>query len=110
MDTNTMCIIILILACVSILVYLLYRIKKDGLIPVVVKMIVAAEDQFEKGANQEKIDYVIDSLLEFLPKILRCFITRENVKSFVQKVFNGVKEALDYKAVDKQENNVIYNK
>ena len=98
MDTNTMCIIILIFACVSILVYLLYRIKKDGLIPVVVKMIVAAEGQFEKGANQEKINYVIDSLLEFLPKILRCFITRENVKSFVQKVFNGVKEALDYKA------------
>lgn len=97
MSNEILCIIILVLACIAILGYLYWMIKKNGLIPVVVKMIVAAEDQFEKGANQEKINYVIDSLLEFLPKILRCFITRENVKSFVQKVFNGVKEALDYK-------------
>ena len=97
MSNEILCIIILILACVAILGYLYWVIKKNGLIPVVVKMSVAAEDQFEKGANQEKINYVIDSLLEFLPKILRCFITRENVKSFVQKVFNSVKEALDYK-------------
>ena len=97
MSNEILCIIILILACVVTLGYLYWAIKKNGLIPVVVKMIVAAEDQFEKGANQEKINYVIDSLLEFLPKILRCFITRENVKSFVQKVFNSVKEALDYR-------------
>lgn len=97
MSNEILCIIILILACIAILGYLYWMIKKNGLIPVVVKMIVAAEDQFEKGANQEKINYVIDSLLEFLPKILRCFITRENVKSFVQKVFNSVKEALDYR-------------
>ena len=97
MSNEILCIIILILACVAILGYLYWVIKKNGLIPVVVKMIVAAEDQFEKGENQEKINYVIDSLLEFLPKILRCFITRENVKSFVQKVFNSVKEALDYR-------------
>lgn len=98
MSNEILCIIILVLACIAILGYLYWMIKKNGLIPVVVKMIVAAEDHFEKGANQEKINYVIDSLLEFLPKILRCFITRENVKSFVQKVFNSVKEALDYKA------------
>lgn len=97
MSNEILCIIILVLACIAILGYLYWMIKKNGLIPVVVKMIVAAEDQFEKGANQEKINYVIDSLLEFLPKILRCFITRENVKSFVQKVFNSVKEALDYR-------------
>ena len=97
MSHEILCIIILVLACIAILGYLYWMIKKNGLIPVVVKMIVAAEDQFEKGANQEKINYVIDSLLEFLPKILRCFITRENVKSFVQKVFNSVKEALDYR-------------
>lgn len=97
MSNEILCIIILVLACIAILGYLYWMIKKNGLIPVVVKMIVAAEGQFEKGANQEKINYVIDSLLEFLPKILRCFITRENVKSFVQKVFNSVKEALDYR-------------
>ena len=80
MSNEILCIIILVLACIAILGYLYWVIKKNGLIPVVVKMIVAAEDQFEKGANQEKINYVIDSLLEFLPKILRCFITKENVK------------------------------
>ena len=47
--------------------------------------------------NQDKINYVIDGLLAFLPKILRCFITRENVKAFAQGVFDDVKEALDYR-------------
>ena len=98
MSNEILCIIILVLACIAILGYLYWMIKKNGLIPVVVKMIVAAEDQFEKGANQEKINYVIDSLLEFLPKIFRYFITRENVKAFVQGVFDDVKEALDYRA------------
>ena len=97
MSNEILCIIILVLACIAILGYLYWMIKKNGLRAFVIKLIVAAEDQFEKGANQEKINYVIDSLLEFLPKILRCFITRENVKSFVQKVFNSVKEALDYR-------------
>ena len=97
MSNEILCIIILVLACIAILGYLYWMIKKNGLRAFVIKLIVAAEQEFEKGANQDKINYVIDGLLEFLPKILRCFITRENVKAFVQGVFDDVKEALDYR-------------
>ena len=97
MSNEILCIIILVLACIAILGYLYWMIKKYGLRAFVIKLIVAAEQEFEKGANQDKINYVIDGLLEFLPKILRCFITRENVKAFVQGVFDDVKEALDYR-------------
>ena len=97
MSNEILCIIILVLACIAILGYLYWMIKKNGLRAVVVEFIVAAEQEFEKGANQDKINYVIDGLLAFLPKILRCFITRENVKAFVQGVFDDVKEALDYR-------------
>lgn len=97
MSNEILCIIILVLACIAILGYLYWMIKKNGLRAFVVKLIVTAEQEFEKGANQDKINYVIDGLLAFLPKILRCFITRENVKTFVQRVFDDVKEALDYR-------------
>lgn len=97
MNSEILCIIILVVACICILGYLYWMIKKNGLRAFVIKLIVAAEQEFEKGANQDKINYVIDGLLVFLPKILRCFITRENVKAFVQGVFDDVKEALDYR-------------
>ena len=97
MSNEILCIIILVLACIAILGYLYWMIKKNGLRAFVIKLIVAAEQEFEKGANQDKINYVIDGLLAFLPKIFRYFITRENVKAFVQGVFDDVKEALDYR-------------
>ena len=110
MDINTMCIIILILACVSILVYLLYRIKKDGLRETVIDLIVYAEAELGSGKGKEKMDYVIDQMTEILPLPIRLFFFFLAIKSFAQHVFDEIKEALDYKADDKQENNVIYNK
>ena len=98
MDTNTMCIIILILACVSILVYLLYRIKKDGLRATVIDLIVYAEAELGSGKGKEKMDYVIDKFTAILPLPIRLFVTKEAIKSFAQHVFDEIKEALDYKA------------
>ena len=110
MDTNTMCIIILILACVSILVYLLYRIKKDGLRATVIDLIVYAEAELGSGKGKEKMDYVIDQLVKHIPAPFCLFITTSSIKRFAQEVFDQVKRCLDYRPVDKQENNVIYNK
>lgn len=97
MSNEIVCIIILILACIVTLGYLYFVIKKNGLRAVVVEFIVAAERQFEKGENQQKINYVIDRIINLLPNVLKYFITRENVKSFVQGVFDDVKQALDYR-------------
>lgn len=97
MSNEILCIIILIFACISILGYLYWMIKKNGLRAVVVEFIVAAERQFEKGENQTKINYVIDRIINILPEFLKIFITRDNVKTFVQGVFDDVKSALDYR-------------
>lgn len=97
MSSEILCIIILILACVVTLGYLYWMIKKNGLRAVVVEFIVAAERQFEKGENQTKINYVIDRIINILPEFLKIFITRDNVKTFVQGVFDEVKQALDYR-------------
>ena len=97
MSNEILCIIILIFACIFILGYLYWMIKKNGLRAVVVEFIVAAERQFDKGENQTKINYVIDRIINILPEFLKIFITRDNVKIFVQGVFDEVKQALDYR-------------
>ena len=97
MDEKTLCIIILILACISILVYLLYRIKKDGLRVTVVDLIVSAEKLFQKGENRQKFEYVVEKIIKTLPAPIRFFITVEAVEDFVQMVFDETKKALDYR-------------
>lgn len=97
MDEKTLCIIILILACISILIYLLYRVKKDGLRATVVELIVSAEKIFKKGENRQKINYVVNKFIQFLPMPVRFFITVEAVEKFVQLIFDETKKALDYR-------------
>lgn len=96
MDTNTMCIIILILACVSILVYLLYRIKKDGLRETVIKLIVVAERNFKSGEGKKKMETVIASIHDFIPFPLNIILTETAISTFCQTVFDEIKEALEY--------------
>lgn len=97
MGEKNLCIIILILACISILIYLLYQIKKNGLRATVVEFIVYAEKTFQKGENKQKFNYVVNKIIQILPMPVRFFITTEAVESFVQMVFDETKKALDYK-------------
>ena len=97
MDEKTLCIIILILACISILIYLLYRVKKDGLRATVVDLIVSAETMFKKGENRQKFNYVVNKFIQFLPMPVRFFITVEAVEKFVQLIFDETKNALNYR-------------
>ena len=97
MDEKTLCIIILILACISILVYLLYRIKKDGLRATVIELIVSAEKIFKKGENLQKFEYVVDRFINSLPIPISFFVTTEAVEDFVQLIFDETKKALDYR-------------
>ena len=97
MDEKTLCIIILILACISILIYLLYRVKKDGLRATVIDLIVSAETMFKKGENRQKFNYVVNKFIQILPMPVRFFITVEAVEKFVQLIFDETKKALDYR-------------
>ena len=97
MNNQTLCIIILILACVCVLGYLLYSIKKNGLRATVIHLIVYAEERLGSGKGKEKMDMVIDGLTSCLPAPIKLFVTEESIKSFVQHVFDEIKEALDYR-------------
>ena len=98
MDNQTLCIIILIIACVCVLGYLFYLIKKNGLRATAIQLIVYAEKTLGSGQGKEKMDMVIDKITELLPLPIRLFVTKEAIQLFVQHIFDEIKEALDYKA------------
>ena len=81
---------------IGAIVYIAWLFKKKGLRGVVVDLIVIAEKEFKQGENEEKLNYVIDKLIALIPTPFNLFITRETVKKFIQKIFDEVKEALDY--------------
>lgn len=75
---------------------LFWEIKKSGLREVAITYIVKAEDMYNRGDNQEKLNFVIDKVITFIPMPFRLFITREIIKELVQSVFDSVKSALDF--------------
>lgn len=89
-------IVIVALVVIAFIVWVVWQIKKKGLKEFATEMIVKAEDMFKKGENTQKLNYVIDKVIDMLPKPLQFFITREAVQNFVQSVFDTVKKALDY--------------
>ena len=89
-------VVIVAIIIIAFIVWLIWQIKKKGLKEFVTEMIVKAEDMYQQGENQEKLNYVIDKVIGMLPKPLQFFITRESVNNFVQSVFDTVKKALDY--------------
>lgn len=103
METQTIIsIIIVAILVIAFIIWIAWQIKKKGLKQFATEMIVKAEDMYEQGQNSEKLNFVIDKVIDMLPGVLQFFITREAVKNFVQNVFDTVKKALDY--VPKKEN------
>lgn len=103
METQTIIsIIIVAILVIAFIIWIAWQIKKKGLKQFATEMIVKAEDMYEQGQNSEKLNFVIDKVIDMLPGVLQFFITREAVKNFVQSVFDTVKKALDY--VPKKEN------
>lgn len=85
-----------VLLLIGTIIYIAWQIKKNGLRGTVVKLIVEAESEFNKGENENKINYVIDKVIALIPAPFSLFITREFVRDFIQKIFDEIKEALDY--------------
>ena len=89
-------IVIAVILVIGFTIYIAWQIKKKGLRQFAVDFIVKAEDMYNEGDNENKLNYVIDKIIALIPAPLNFFITRETVKAFVQNVFDGVKKALDY--------------
>lgn len=97
MTNETLCIIILIVACITALLVLWYKIQKDGLRETVVQLIVAAERTFSSGEGKKKMEAVISGIHDFIPFPLNIFFTETAIANFCQMVFDEVKEALNCK-------------
>lgn len=96
-QTHWLELIIIALFFIAAIIYIAWQIKKNGLRGAVINLIVKAEDMYNKGDNEEKINYVIDKVIALLPMPFQLLITRETIRKFIQKVFDETKKALDYK-------------
>ena len=88
--------VLAIVTAVAFILYIVWQIKKKGLRQFAVEFIVKAEDMYNHGDNEGKLNYVIDKVIALIPVPFSFFITRETVKAFVQSVFDSIKKALDY--------------
>ena len=94
-------ILTIILICIVLAIYIGWQIKKKGLKPFVIDLILRAETLYKKGQNDEKMSFVISNIKGIigrttLGKILMNFITDDMIKNFIQSIFDGLKDALDY--------------
>ena len=103
MNTDTLSIILLVIAIIIVLGDIYYQIKKKGLKGAAIELIIYAEKTIGSGKGEEKMNYVIDKFIAFLPMPFRILFTREMVKNFIQEVFDEIKDVLEYQIPGGQE-------
>jgi hypothetical protein len=81
--------------CLIAVSFVWYYINKRGFRQTAIDLILEAEKT--KLANQEKMDYTIDKFILLLPVPFRFLVTRNLVNKFIQKIFDEVKQLLNYK-------------
>ena len=96
-------IIVLVVAIIIMLACLYYQIKKNGLKGTAIELIVYAEQVIGSGKGEEKMNYVIDKFIAYLPMPFRLLLTREMVRNFIQEVFDEIKDVLEYQSAGGQE-------
>lgn len=89
-------ILFFIAVAIFAIIDIVYLIKKNGLKSTVRQLILEAEDKFEKGMNDEKMNFCIQQFINKLPSLVQYFVTYESVKNFIQEIFNCLKQAMDY--------------
>lgn len=89
-------ILFFIAVAIFAIIDVIYFIKKNGLKATVRQLILEAEDKFEKGMNDEKMNFCIQQFINKLPIAIQYFVTYESVKNFIQGIFNYLKQAMDY--------------
>ena len=94
-------------AIVLVVALVVYKIKTKGIRKFAIEMITQAERVFRQGENKEKMAFVIDGILGFIPAPFRFLITRSMVEAFIQKIFDEIKIALDYKGEQIMEEDLI---
>lgn len=103
MNADILSVIILAIGISILIGCLYYQIKKNGLKRTAIELIVYAEKIIGSGKGEEKMNYVIDKFIAYLPMPFRLLLTREMVKNFIQEVFDEIKDVLEYQSAGGQE-------
>lgn len=77
----------------------LYVYKKrgiNGLREEAYKLFIAAEHLYEEsGSGKEKFTYVVTSIYELLPSVLKLLVTEKELEKIIQIWFDEIKDLLD---------------
>lgn len=68
------------------------------------KYFLYAESIFNDGTGENKMEYVITNLYDYLPSVLKIFITPKILEKIVQKFFDEVSDFLDDGILNNSEN------
>jgi hypothetical protein len=88
---------ILVIAVVAIL-YIAWKIYKNGLRQTAIDFIVEAERLYDNGGIKKT--FVIEKLQKALPFPFSVIISEKVIDDFMEKVFAEIKEALHYTKVE----------
>ncbi len=89
-------ILVVFLAVIGLKLY--SSIKLKGLRQTAIDLICKAEEEYEKGKNDEKFKLVVNGIVSALPAPAKIFLNESTINYFIQSVFDSIKGALDTKA------------
>ncbi len=92
--------IILVLAVISFILYIIYLCKRDGLRAVALRAILEAEKQYNSTTGKERLSFAVNYVYDYLPGYIKIVLPKsileDFLQQFIQKVFDQVKDLLDY--------------
>ena len=104
LQSNLLEIIIMTLVVIIFVLYIIYICKRDGLRNVALRAILEAEKQYNSTTGKERLSFAVNYVYEYLPGYIKIvlpkLILEEFLQQFIQKVFNQVKDLLDYEKGD----------
>lgn len=95
----------LLIVIIVVAIALTYFIKRKGLRQVAIDAIVWAERMYGSEEGKEKMQKAIDYMQQIVPFLN--FIPDSIIHSFIQGVFNQIKEALDQQPAEKKTVEII---
>ena len=95
-------ILIIVILLIVWLAIVYWEIKQNGLKESAIKFILEAEKTLEN--NDEKFELVCENVVKLLPNWLEVFVTPAMIEKLVQHTFDSIKDVLDYRGNDTNEN------
>lgn len=92
MNTQIACVMIIV--AIILLIYMLIKLNKNIRLKAY-ELFLKAEHEFISGHGENKMDYVVENIHNYLPTMISIFISEETLKKILQKMFDEIKDLLD---------------